>query len=1065
MKKRIFSVLTAIALCLSLVPSAFADSGEIRESKNGQDTVGEKTYAYPTQTNYDPFKVTNAVEVSQYFTWYKDLDNGKWTKDGPAIHPQDDNKDGVYEYISGGSCGSYGHYIIYKDMVFDAAPEYFLMHASTDSSVSGAKIKVSLIDSNSNETVLATVDVPQNGWTKFDAGTYAKIENTVEPGTYDVKLTFINNGNLKDFVFGKQTKDAYKKIEALKYDSKHEGVTENTNENCLGSAAYNNWVSFNAVDFGEKGAAYLKFYTSMLYGKRNFKITNGYGGEVLLDTVAIETKIENSWVSHTAVIPLDNAKFKGIKDICIQYVHTDGTDNLYGIEFVEMKNASEAQAIHTGDFVIDKYRADFGIGGYNKISLDNLTVAEGVEAPGVKLLSADGNVLDTISVTAEKADYYLTGAKDLTGVSEFSFECTEGVSFTGFSFGTEYDAFPDKTEIKTAYVGTDSEANQAVANTAATALAKDTKTVTGEFIDLTGVTAFGLAEKEYELNKADYDIVFVEAGANCESVVDALAGTDTYVIVIGEDASAAKYGVVSATQENLAAALNNEASFKTADLKCLDPYNEIIARDNFGEGTDATVSDNVALNMTGHRAVFKDVNFANGVSSFTVKAGLGTGYTGKIFVYADSVADANKIGEFDIDAQGWTTWVEHTVNCDKVIYGIHDIWFSSSGNGNLYSFKAAEAESIKASETLTADMAGVKSFNDKLYIKAGESVTYWVDFGDSKKAYTAVAEACGKEEGTLTVKIGGTALTGTVGTDFAKVYTGGSAIAIGNTAVEISADKDIALNSVKFLSASIDIGSDALNISNYAAVSGVRVNPTFFGGFSDGVEYVRWNNVDFGEEQALRTVTFSYGTTHEYQNTVMTLRLDSPTGEVIAKAAAKYADGINWEAPVTITVPMIKGVTGQHSVYLKVEQGDYTNTAKGKDGQETLAANIFNIEFKKVEDKTYDVAYDKATYYKKDATSYEALAYDATLTFIGASDVTSVIFAEAIYDSNNKLVDVALSNIAVEQNKLNTASLSVKHNKELPAGTYKVKSFVWNGTGFAPLNGEAVVLDTITVAE
>ncbi len=1062
MKKRIFSVLTALALALSLIPSAFADTGIVDASK-GYDTVGENQYAYPTQTNYDPFTTTNAVEASKYYTWYKDLGNGSWTWDS-SLHPQDENpRDGVYDYLSGKACGTYGHYVLYEDMVFSKAPTYFLMNASTDTSVLGdVGIQVSVISDNGTETVLADVAIPKNGWTAFQTGTYAKIETEIEPGTYDVKLKFTNDGNLKSFVFGADLKNAYSKINALDYDSKHEGVEENQAENCLGNAAYNNWVSFDAVDFGKTGAAYLKFYTTMVGAEtvnRKFKITNGHGGEVLQDWMNIPGK-NGDWSEKVAIFPLDSTKFKGIKNICIQYEHTSGKDNLFGIEFVEMKDANVLQAAHTGDYVGNEYQMNFGIGGYNKIVFEGLQKGEG-EA-NIKILSSDGTTeVETIAIQDGKSEYYLSNIKDYTNVKTIKLSADDGVSFTGFKFNAEYDAFPNKTEVKTAYVGVDAQKAEEVASASSDGLAKGQKAVTNTFIDLTGATAFGLIEKEYQLKKAGYDVVFVEAGANCESVVNALTGTNSYVIVVGESDVSAKYGIVSTTLETIADDLNHETSYKTAVANYLNPYTEIIAMDSCGEGTDAPVSDNVALNMTGKRAVFRNLNFAQGAASINVKAGLGSSYSGKMSVYLDSVSDANKLGEFDINAQGWTSWQNHIVNLNKTIYGVHDIWFTASANGNLYSLSFEQSQNVNVSETLTPDMATATVLNQKAYVDETNTMQYTVDFGENAKSYNLWAEVAGAQAGTLTFTIDNQTLTAPISADgaFAKTYSAEHISLSGVKTVSVSSDVACAVGNAKFLGA-VSIDDDVLGVSNYSE-SNANVSETRFGGFNDGTQYVKWTNVDFGNTEALRKVTFTYGTTKDYQNTVMTLRLDAIDGPVIAKADAKYADGIGWEAPVTTTVSAIKGVTGVHTVYLTVEEGEYTETERGQGGGHTLAANIFGVDFEKVSD-TYFVSHDEAILYNKQTSEYEKKASNAVLTFIGAEDVSNVIFAEAIYNAQNKLIDIDISNHTVAAGELNAISLSVKY-QDLPAGEYTVKGFVWNGQTFAPINGEAVTFTTFTV--
>ncbi len=1074
MKKRIFSVLTALAMLLSIAPLTFAADGEIRDAANGYGIHNGVEYAYPTQTNYDAFEVTKAVEASQYYTLYEDRTDGKWTQQY-SLRPQSYALNGQFDYI-GGNDGDRGHYVLYKNMEFAATPEFFCLGASTDESITNASVVVSIIDSSNVETRVTEVAVPNKGWVNFE-DVYVTPENTIEPGTYDVKLTFRNNGNVNTFFFG-ISKDAYSYVQALSCDDSYSGFNLDNADptDHIKICSYNNWYTYKSLNFGKKGAAYFQIDFGNKEPEdtqKNFKITKGHEGTVLQDGIAIPGYGDDNANKVTSLILVDNNNFKGITDICWQSVQnmTQWSGDFYGFKFIEITDASTIQKVHTGDYDTPFYQMDFGKGGYNKIVFENLTVDENsLTIPTVNVMTQNGEVIDTITLTAGKTRYDIDGIADYKNAGIIAVEnASDNSSFTGFKFEAEYDAFKTNSEIKALYIGANSESSEAVLGALRAKYADTEKTITAAFKNLSEITTkIGLIETEYSLKDGGYDMIFVEAGENCEGIVDALVGTDAYVLVVGENVAAKKYGIGETSVATISADLMLSSMYRNAVAPTYqNPYNEIVAVDNCASETTMTViSEGTGLKGENGVAVFKDIDFDKGVSEINVKAVISDGLYGTFEVFVDSWSSENLIGSFVLNqGQDWVDWQNHKKTINKEIYGVHDVWVCwAYGPGNLYSIQFEPITSEGATKTFTPEMAqDTKLYNNTIYLAGNNTAKYSVNFGETEKKYSAYASISAKEAGILYVTAGDKMwnIPFDANGDFVSEMSESDILVSGVKDVVLSSSVPCAVKSLNFTTPiDIDAEGTVLNTQNYTStnLASAGVTQDRFGGFMDGTQYVEWKNVDFGTEQVLRNVTFSYGIAAQWQNGVMTLHLDSVDGPVIAKANAKYEDGIDWEAPVTITVPMIYGVTGTHSVYLTVEEGKYTRLAVEGD---SIASNVFGIDFDLTEGN-YHVNYDVATYYNSATGAYENLGYDAVLTFVGG-DVEEIIFAEAFY-SGNKLVDVDIKKHTVKSGEVNQISLSVKNN-ELPAGEYSVKGFVWNAQTFAPINSQTIDLGTVTVTE
>ena len=1042
MKKRIFSALVALTMVLSFMPSAFA---------------ALTYYTVGTQVNTDAYALTNAYECAKLYTYYDDTDaDGELdTVVGLNVNLTEKNL---------GVAPASTHYAVYENMDFgDTSPKAVTLYACAWAN--NKQLQVVAMD-NGAEVVLATVDIPNTGkYTTYDPIT-VNLENEIT-GVHEVRIKWITGAsiNLNSFKFLKETNNPYNEVNFIDFDSKHAQGSVNEAEGHLKIETSTYWARYNAYEFGEKGPGSLEVSYST-NAENIFEIRKGSDTGDLLATITLPNN--KTWAKSPVIVDIPNEGFRDLMDICFVQTKT-ANHNLYSFRFIPLPNANDEQVIRTGAYDSQNYQMDFSNGGYNKVVFEGLAVdAESAVAPQVKILSKDGEVLDTIAIVDGTNDYYIEGTSALTDVSTITFENT-AVTFTGFKFDSEFDAFAGKDKVKIAYIGS-SESYDAVYAAAKEKFSILDRNVICDFTDLKDITTeLSLIETEYALKNAGYDMIFVDAANEADSIVDALIGTNTYVMIIGEGKVDEKYAVVETALDTIAADLKLETAYKAASAPAYDnPYKEIIALTDYDEGTTMKVnSDGNALNGTGAKAVFKDVDFSQGIMKANVKVGLGKGYTGRFALYLDSITAENKLGEWDVNAQGWSSWQDHEVNVDKQIYGVHDVWVEwISGNGNLYSVLFTPVTAESTDDLLIPDASVTGTILDgELYVTAEENATFNVAFGDTANSYTAYANVAASEAGTLSIAYGEDTLTipYEAGTEFVKVYSSNIIENVSGTGrVTVSSTTPCAVKSIKLLEA-IDVDADGviLNVDNYADSNlpayGIT---TKFGNFATGEEYVEWKNVDFGDTAAVRTVTFEYGTTAAYQNTVMTLRLDSIDGPIIAQATAKYVDGINWEVKKPITVPVTGDATGVHSVFLTVEKGEYTNAAIGESGNMTLAANIFSIDFNTSEEE-YLVNYDVMYYYNNSTATYENQATDATLTFVGDSAVSSIIFAEAVY-SGEKLVDVELSKHTVVADELNAIPLSVKY-ADLDAGEYTVKGFVWNGETFEPLTDAALSFGTITV--
>jgi hypothetical protein len=95
-------------------------------------------------------------------------------------------------------------------------------------------------------------------------------------------------------------------------------------------------------------------------------------------------------------------------------------------------------------------------------------------------------------------------------------------------------------------------------------------------------------------------------------------------------------------------------------------------------------------------------------------------------------------------------------------------------------------------------------------------------------------------------------------------------------------------------------------------LSGLVIKPGIGVGFSNGGDWLVWKNLLFSGD--ILGVEFVYGTIAEMAGQVIELRLDSPSGELIAEITTENTGG--WEIFQSKYVEMINRPTGKHDLYM-----------------------------------------------------------------------------------------------------------------------------------------------------
>ena len=221
-------------------------------------------------------------------------------------------------------------------------------------------------------------------------------------------------------------------------------------------------------------------------------------------------------------------------------------------------------------------------------------------------------------------------------------------------------------------------------------------------------------------------------------------------------------------------------------------------------------------------------------------------------------------------------------------------------------------------------------------------------------------------------------------------------------------------------------------------------NNSYIGKMGSTAAWIKWANVDFGQDVWPVKMTVSYGINSNYHGSVMNVHLDSPDGEIIAKANIDFQPGMDWEVPKTTVSSLLKEVTGVHDIYVTVEPGEYADNKK--------AGNIFSIDFEKINSK-YLVTYNVTGYLKNPQV------LSSVLSFLNDEDnPENITYIMAAYTSDGKLI-VSDYDVETVYEGLNSFERSLEYSKLEDEGNYIIKVFVWDE------NNTPLVKENNTVGE
>ncbi|MBO5060362.1 MAG: carbohydrate-binding protein [Clostridia bacterium] len=522
----------------------------------------------------------------------------------------------------------------------------------------------------------------------------------------------------------------------------------------------------------------------------------------------------------------------------------------------------------------------------------------------------------------------------------------------------------------------------------------------------------------------------------------------------------------------------------TSGLK--NPYNEIMINtydiaSSTSTGTIAPESDYIGIKGSGHYVGFSDVNFDKGVGKIIMATSLPNSYTaGSIFEIRLDGPTGELIGTIESKhTGGWNVFTDPTeIEVDASIYGVHDVYIKlaslkGSTAGNIRTIQFVADTSADIDDTLTVANASEISADIETYkdvfdnFGTDDYIKYTVDFGEgAEKDLAVVTGAAENSTGTVVLRHGSTSgeviaeidiaslaswseytpVEGVI-TEYGKALTGEQDVYVTFTGeTGFAAIKSITFSNYK------KADSDKLDYTNYH--SAYRLVGDHFEGFNNGDAYVSWAGVDFGEESKLRNITIGYGTIKAYQNSYIQVRLDSPTGKIIAFGLVEYQEGINWDVRKEITVPVTADITGVHSIYVTVSTSDYMTS--------TLAGNIFDLQFAPVSGNVLTDHREIGKKYVDDAWTEPALIR-TDLRFIKDSTITAseVMLANALYDAEGNLVSVSIDTVEVADG-VNALAVTTPYTDMTEAGSYTLKTMVWDSATNEPIGAQAADTQTIT---
>ncbi|MBO5060361.1 MAG: carbohydrate-binding protein [Clostridia bacterium] len=476
----------------------------------------------------------------------------------------------------------------------------------------------------------------------------------------------------------------------------------------------------------------------------------------------------------------------------------------------------------------------------------------------------------------------------------------------------------------------------------------------------------------------------------------------------------------------------------------------------------------------GEYIVYKDMNFGKlGAVSVDLYYSVKGNYTGILEFRKDSPT-GELLASFSSENNG--AWEEPSARTGKIIEpdsckGVFDLYvvIKTSTFGNLYGFEFKEITSAFAEidpvldlkesigldiDAMITDETGGLTHNTAYLTGLGDdstkNVEYDITFGigcTEKISVCANVETAGRlriyedcPNGRLLqeirLEIGEGEQSFAVSSEIAA-FT-------GNQNICIAFDNNLKMTMQSFSFIQGDIISDGdssdavgmvFDTTNYSSKNNITVSDEKFGGYNNGNAWTCWENVYFGEEARLRYIDITYAVGSAYGNSLINIRVDNPKGEIIAQGVARTTG--SWSNFETIRVPIIADVRGLHPVYLTVEKGDYTISAK--------SADI----------RSFTISGDEDIIAEYSLFGYSDLPESVKARFVYPYSEKQLMFTLGVYDKYGNLIETDSQTLTPE-NELNVLDLFVDY-EVLGDIEFEIDGFVWNAESDEPAGDITVI--------
>lgn len=181
--------------------------------------------------------------------------------------------------------------------------------------------------------------------------------------------------------------------------------------------------------------------------------------------------------------------------------------------------------------------------------------------------------------------------------------------------------------------------------------------------------------------------------------------------------------------------------------------------------------------------------------------------------------------------------------------------------------------------------------------------------------------------------------------------------------------------------------ADTLGVSNVDYLNKLNIEDTYIRDNDLADSCIIWNVVDFGNEERLMTVTATYAVPESYAGAAIECRLDAFNSELIGRVVMQATGGWNDTNMASTTVPLLKGVTGTHDVYMRII---------ATEERPNKAGNFKSFSFADAEGN-----------YLINSINNKA-SYDCVMIAQKEAGVTNVSFITAVYNKDGKLISASL---------------------------------------------------------